>query len=204
MPVSGYLIRSPSPRGVVHPVSASEQEGGGANANARLIRADATQPEKSHISPSSLITSASRSFLSLPSTAHHSIDATTDKRGLEVAGCAEAAWLGCGAAADRGVRPRKIGPALTVQRGALSNAVEIAGRGDKSPRESDQILVAHQVSAPSIRLSPSAEHGTEGALGTMCGGAQRLDRPEPVTLILTIFVGFSFADGEAKWAPDGD
>ena len=39
----------------------------------------------------------------------------------------------------------------------------------------------------------------------MCGGAQRLDRPEPVTLILTIFVGFSFPRmREAKWAPDGD
>lgn len=55
---------------------------------------------------------------------------------------------------------------------------------------------------PSTSLSPSIpdgdEHGTEEALGTMCGGAQRLDRPESVTLILTIFVGFSSRKGRGE------
>lgn len=52
-------------------------------------------------------------------------------------------------------------------------------------------LWAAERSAPSIRLFPNAEHGTEEALGTMGGGAQRLDRPEPEEpSFLTIFVGF--------------
>lgn len=81
-----------------------------------------THSQRSLISPPSLVSPPpAPSFLSLPSTNQDSIDATTDKRVL--------GWLqgvrrllGDGAAADRGVRPRKIGGADGAA-GALSNAV---------------------------------------------------------------------------------
>lgn len=72
-------------------------------------------------------------------------------------------------------------------------------RGGTNLRETP---IRYCPTSASTSLNPSVpdggEHGTEEALGTMRGGAQRLDRPEPVTLILTIFVGFSSRKGRGQ------